>query len=197
MAAPAAAKLRRREAAALPQELLSYASNTSFYSNACSWTAADGSGYPFCYGIDATNIAANPEGWKGFFERVYYLRQQELNYLVANLPPFLASSPKLFLMGHGEGAMAASRYYNPQLETRLAGRIISGWTCEYNFLVGCAANARICGDLCRKDTPILNIIGSQDTLYSSLPTSRSVSTNPSSIAVMYWLVAQVLLKCIG
>lgn len=129
--------------------------------------------YPLCYESNAPTIASHPDDWRQFYERVFRLRQLEMDYLVANLPQYIRQAPKVFLAGESEGGMAAARYYNPELEVLLksGGRIILQWSCEWNYYVSCPANARIGGGSADMDTPILNMISPHDPYFAADPPS--------------------------
>jgi len=177
MAAPANLGLRRREGVALhswsPEGAKErYWAANAVYDTSCSWDA-DGGGYPFCYSTSVDNVLLDPAGWKEYYERIYLLRSRELDYFLQHPPAFLHRASRLALLGHSEGAMVASRYHHPALEARLVARVISAWSCEYNYYVGASASASICGGLCDRAGPVLNIIGSEDEYFSS---GQSVAT---------------------
>ena len=92
-----------------------------------------------------------------FYERAFQLRARELDSLVGALPPYLlpavtdgdaadgedsdegsgsgpaAAKKRLFLLGQSEGGMVVARYYHPELEPLLSGRVVSAWSCETNY----------------------------------------------------------------
>jgi len=126
--------------------------------------------YPLCYNSDPQAILSHTEDWRAFYERVFRLRQLELDYVVAHLPEYIRQAPKVFLVGESEGGMAAARYSNPELEKLLAsgGRIILQWSCESNYYTSCSEDAGVGG---AKSTPILNMISAHDPYFSASPES--------------------------
>ena len=76
-------------------------------------------------------------------------------------------------MGTSEGGMIAARYNNPTLDAHLSGRLISSWSCEYNYFVSCEESAKICADGCNKDVPVVSVVSSVDPYFG--PQSESVS----------------------
>jgi len=139
-------------------------------------------GYPLCYDSNAGAIVSDTTDWRKFYERVFRLRQLEMNYVVENLPEYIKKAPKLFLAGESEGGMAAARYYHPQLEPLLTtgGRIIMQWSCEFNYFVSCPANARIGGGKADKSTPILNMISDKDPYFAAHRSSIASKVSSAS-----------------
>lgn len=135
----------------------------SVYGSNCSWSVEDGE-FPFCYSTDAANVIANPDAWKEFYERLYLLRQRELDMWVASIPRYVSASKRLFFMGVSEGGMVAAKYWNRRLEERLAGRVILSWSCETNYF---STSKLLCEGRCSKRTPLLNLIGTEDEFFSS------------------------------
>lgn len=117
---------------------------------------------------------ADPQGWTEYYERVYLMRARELDYFATHVPSFIGPHGPIFLLGHSEGGMVAARYHHPDLEARLAGRIISAWSCEHNYFVGSSQGAQVCGGSCSRRSPVLNIIGSEDEFFS--PRNFSVAS---------------------
>ncbi|CAK0854403.1 unnamed protein product, partial [Prorocentrum cordatum] len=132
--------------------------------------------YPLCYSSDADVILSDTTSWRQYYERVYQLRQRELDYVVEHLPSWVRESPKLFLAGESEGGMVAARYYHPKLEPLLqaGGRVVLQWGCGWDYYVSCPSNAQIGGG--RADvssTPVLNAISHVDPFFG--PTESSVA----------------------
>lgn len=172
MAMPKMHGLRHRASAPLTSEnpLLNdfWSDNALYESHECAWPSCmNCSGFSYCYKTSVANIVSQPELWKTYYERVYRMHELELEYLISN-PPFLlkATSRKIFLMGHSEGAMVAARMNLKQANAFFSGRIISAWSCEYNYYVSCEFDALVCEDTCAKDVPLLNIIGTTDEYFS-------------------------------
>jgi len=136
-------------------------------------------GYPLCYDSNAGAIVSHAKAWREFYERVFRLRQLEMDYVVEHLPEYIRSAPKLFLAGESEGGMAAARYYHPELEPLLAagGRIILQWSCEFNYFLSCPENARIGAGKANKSTPILNMISDQDPFFAAHGSSIATSVS--------------------
>merc|ERR1711964_412033 len=63
--------------------------------------------------------------------------------------------------------MTAAKYHNAALDSQLSGRIITSYSCEFNYFTSCAENAKICGDQCKKTTPQLNVIGEADHYFGN------------------------------
>ncbi|KAK3270991.1 hypothetical protein CYMTET_20637 [Cymbomonas tetramitiformis] len=145
-----------------------YWSSNIAYNSSCTWDSRITSkAYPFCYSTDANNVLANPRLWREYYERVYALRKRELDYFVSHMPKFLKEADRIFMLGQSEGAMATARYYHPDLDRVLAGRIISAWSCEFNYYTSCPASAMVCEDKCNKSIPVLNLIGTEDQYFSA------------------------------
>mmetsp|Transcript_113052 Transcript_113052/g.314652 ORF Transcript_113052/g.314652 Transcript_113052/m.314652 type:complete len:510 (-) Transcript_113052:153-1682(-) len=130
---------------------------------------------PFCYSTKAENVLHDSEKYREYVERNYLARKLELDYFVENQGPLLDAFDRVFLLGRSEGAMVAGRYYHEALFARLSGLILSGWSCEFNYYVSCAENARICEDQCDKSLPILNINGQDDDYFGASDGVDSVS----------------------
>mmetsp|Transcript_35195 Transcript_35195/g.74926 ORF Transcript_35195/g.74926 Transcript_35195/m.74926 type:complete len:508 (+) Transcript_35195:95-1618(+) len=142
------------------------------------------SSYPLCYSSSSKAILSDPEGWSRYYERVYRVRQLEMDYAVEHLPNYIREAGKVFLVGESEGGMAASRYHHPELEELLksGGRIILQWSCEKNYFVSCEANARIGSGHANSDTPILNMISAKDPFFA---TSASIASEVANAAGGY------------
>jgi len=165
-----------------------YWAGNVMYETACHWDAASG-GFPLCYSTDAASVAADPAGWGEFYERIFLFRQRELDYFVTHVPAFIPADARFILLGQSEGGMLAARYHNAELEARLDARVIAAWSCEHNYFVAATAGARICEGRCRRSTPVLNIVGSEDEYFSSrnfsvasrvAAASSSSSSSPAS-----------------
>lgn len=139
------------------------------YTGSCSWAG----GKPFCYSTKTENIVHDSAAYREFVERNYLIRKLELDYLVQSQTALLNAFDKVVLLGRSEGAYIAARYHNAALDAKLYGRILSGYSCEFNYFSSCADNAKICGDQCRKDVRQLNIVGDMDA-YFGLGSSVSV-----------------------
>lgn len=157
------------------QQSLSFWCENNVYDPTSGCTAAmanqtSSPSYPLCYSSDPQVILSHTEDWRAYYERVFRLRQLELDYVVAHLPEYIRQAPKVFLVGNSEGGMVAARYSNPELEKLLAsgGRIILQWSCESNYYTSCSENAGVGG---AKSTPILNMISAQDPYFAASPES--------------------------
>jgi len=129
---------------------------------------------PYCFSTKLDNIVANSDLYRQYVEGVYQIRKREMDYFVNNVPnDFFSSFTKVFAVGNSEGAMVLSRYYHADFNQHLAGIIIDGWSCEFNYFVSCADNAKICGDSCDKSTPLLNLIGEDDEWFGRVSDSMS------------------------
>lgn len=147
-------------------DLSNYCGSLNPYGGSCSSFSK-----PYCYSTKAENVLENTSKYQEYVERNYLIRKLELDYLVQNKASLLAAFDRVFLFGRSEGAMVASRYHHPDLDARLSGRILSGWSCEFNYFVSCAEHAKICGDQCNKEVPQLNINGQDDSYFGRLSTS--------------------------
>lgn len=187
-AAPAAMKLRRREGQASPtiaawsadakRAAARYWGVDPLYTSKCSWTP-EGGQYPFCYSSSVPYILSDTGGWQEFYERVYLLRKRELDHFLDHPPQFIDSQAPFLLFGHSEGAMVAGRYTHPSLEKRLTARVISSWSCEFNYFVSSASSAQLCGGACNVSVPMLNMIGNKDEYFSSHQSiAKAVVTAP-------------------
>lgn len=134
---------------------------------------------PFCYSTKVENVLNDEAKYRKYVERNYLIRKQELDYFVQSRTALLDAFSKVFLFGRSEGAMVSSRYHNSALDAKLSGRILSGYSCEFNYFVSCADNAKICGDQCDKSVPQLNVNGQDDSYFGSVESSVSsvVATN--------------------
>ena len=83
---------------------------------------------------------------------------------------------RLFLAGNSEGAMVASRYTHSKLERwgNLKGRILTAWSCEYNYFVSCRQHAAIG----TPTVPILNLISNSDEFFASTNSVASAVAAP-------------------
>jgi len=135
---------------------------------------------PYCYSTKVENILADTTKYRKFVEGVYQIRKREIDYFVDSNLFLLKAFDKAYLVGNSEGGMAASRYHHPALDQVLAGRIISAWSCDFNYFVSCAAHAQVCEDKCRKDVPQLNLIGTNDEYFGAIDYSvASIVANAS------------------
>lgn len=152
-----------------------YCGSLDAYSDRCGTWAK-----PFCYSSKYENLVNDRVKSKKYVERNYLIRKMEVDYFVSAQQPLLNAFSKVFLFGRSEGAMVASRYYSPNLHPKLAGIILSGASCEYNYFVSCKENAKLCEGSCSKETPILNFIGDDDSYFGatdSLSTKVAASVN--------------------
>lgn len=134
--------------------------------------------YPLCYNSDAATILSHPKDWQGYYERVFKLRQLELDFLVENMPLYIHDAPKVFLAGESEGGMVAARYYHSLLEPILerGGRIILQWSCEFSYYMSCSQHAQVGGGRANVSTPVLNMIAEKDPFFSALgPANSSIA----------------------
>lgn len=126
--------------------------------------------YPLCYDSDAATILSHPQDWQDYYERVFKLRQLELDFLVENMPMYINDASKVFLAGESEGGMVAARYSHPRLEPLLerGGRIILQWSCEFSYYVSCPLHAQIGGGgKANISTPVLNMIAEKDPYFGA------------------------------
>lgn len=123
--------------------------------------------YPLCYNSNARNIVSHTSDWREYYERVFLLRKLELDYVVDNLPKYIANAPKVFLAGDSEGAMSAGRYYHERLERLLesGGRMLFAWSCQWCYYVSCPANARVGAGKAKRSTPVLSMISPTDPYF--------------------------------
>jgi len=122
---------------------------------------------PFCYSSKAANILHDTDMYREYVERNYHIRKLELDAFVEQRTALINAFDNVFLFGRSEGAMASARYYHPTLHAKLSGLILSGYSCEYSYFVSCAQHAKICGELCSKDLPILAFIGENDAYFAA------------------------------
>jgi len=123
---------------------------------------------PFCYSTKVDNILNDPDTYRKYVEGVYEIRKREVDYFVSTAARGLLDAfETVFLAGNSEGAMAASRYHHPDLDAKLKGRILSAWSCNFNYFVSCPDNARVCEDKCDKSVPQLNLIGLKDEYFGA------------------------------
>jgi len=133
---------------------------------------------PMCYSTKDLNILNDRLKYKQYVQRAYLVRKLELDYFVQSRQALLNAYSKVVLFGRSEGAMVASRYYHADLHPKLSALIISGWSCEFNYFLTCAADAHICENKCSKDLPILNVNGDLDAYFGALDSvSSRVSAN--------------------
>lgn len=149
---------------------------------------------PYCYSTKDDNILNNRLKYKQFVERSYLVRKLELDYFVESRQALLSSYNKVVLFGRSEGAMVASRYYHANLHPHLTSMIISGWSCEFNYFVSCAEHAHVCGNMCSKEIPILNVNGDLDAYFGALD---SVSSRVSANATHGYGAAKITGNCRG
>merc|ERR1712117_405550 len=131
---------------------------------------------PYCYKTKVKNILHQPDTYRQYLERVFTIRKYELDYFMENSPSkdlLTTFDGKIILLGNSEGGMIAGRYFHEDLFPKLMGLILSAWTCEFNYYVGCAENAKVCGGSCSKDLPVLNVVGANDYYFGA--GSKSVS----------------------
>ena len=108
--------------------LSDYWSDSPLYQTDCSWPTPDtedtGPQFPYCYSTKYQNVAGDAENWKRYYQRVFLLRSAEMDEVLLTLDELLGDKwpNKTFLLGQSEGAMIASRFHNPLLERRMAGR---------------------------------------------------------------------------
>lgn len=143
--------------------------------------AHEGGPYAGCFSSDSDNIVYDPAGWAAYYERVYSMRARELDFLLDSFGPTFGTPARLFLHGNSEGAMVASRYSHPKLrELHLAGRLLTAWSCEYNYFVSCAAHAQ----LAAPSVPILNVVSVHDEFFAaSASIAARVAASPSGYGV--------------
>jgi len=122
---------------------------------------------PYCYSTRVVNVVNNSENYKQFVEGVYEIRKLEMDAFMDEASSLFTNFDRVFLAGNSEGAMAASRYHHADLDAKLKGRILSAWSCNFNYFVSCPAHAQICGDQCNKDVPQLNLIGTEDEYFGA------------------------------
>jgi len=114
---------------------------------------------PFNYKTKVENVLEDTNKYRDYVQRVYLIRKLELDAFISSPSSsqlLTAGFPKIFLFGRSEGAMVAQRYYHADLHPKLAGLILSGWSCEFNYFLSCAADAMLCGgsatSRCRSST---------------------------------------------
>ena len=144
------------------------------YASGCKDNTAGGS-YPACFTSNAAHIRYDSAGWAAFYERVYTLRKRELDTIVESFVTSFGQPQRLFLHGNSEGAMAASRYSHNLLPSlNLKGRILTAWSCEYNYFVSCRQHAAIG----TPTVPILNLISNSDEFFASTNSVASAVAAP-------------------
>jgi len=142
------------------------------YNNRCgTWE------HPFCYSTKTENVLNDQDKYREYVERNYLIRKLELDSFVGKHQALLSAFSKVFFFGRSEGAMTAARYYHADLHRHLAGLILSGWSCEFNYFMSCAAHAHVCGDMCDKTLPVLNVNGQKDSYFSAEGVSGMVAAN--------------------
>jgi dienelactone hydrolase len=132
---------------------------------------------PFMYSTKTANVLHNGMDYAEYSERNYRIRALEMDAFVSKRESLLSafsSASKVFLLGRSEGGAVAGRYYNEALHSKLSGIILSGWSCDFNYFVSCAENARICENKCSKSIPVLNVVGETDGYFAA---SGSVSAD--------------------
>lgn len=157
-------------------DLSNYCGAMDAYASRCdSWGKPNPK--PFCYSTKAENVLNHRVHYKRYVERNYLIRKLEMDYFVENQQMLIDSFSKVYLLGRSEGGMSAARYYHAQLHPKLAGMMLSGASCEYNYFVSCPENAVVCGGHCSKTLPILSINGDLDNYFGNVD---SVSTKVSA-----------------
>jgi len=147
-------------------DVSNYCGGYSAFKGSCKWKKGEEEqDQPYCYSTKFENVVADGNKYRKFVEGVYKIRELEMDYFVENAEKLLANFKTVLLAGNSEGAMAASRYHHPKLDSKLKGRILSAWSCNFNYFVSCADHAKICGDQCNKDVPQLNLIGVNDEYF--------------------------------
>ena len=171
MSAPASSAYPRRKAlvpslatslAGRPQ---SYWCKDEDYTGGCTG-AYEGGPYAACFSSKPEWITYDPSGWAAFYERIFTLRKRELDTILDRYEAAFGPLPaRVFLSGNSEGAMVASRYTHPKLRNLgvLKGRILTAWSCEYNYFVSCAAHA----DLADPSVPVLNLLSTTDEFFAA------------------------------
>lgn len=117
---------------------------------------------PYCYSTKVSNVVNDPDNYRKYVEGVYQIRKRELDYFMNTHAALMDAFSNTVFVGNSEGGMVASRYHHPNLDKHLAGRVISAWSCDYNYYTSCAEHAKLCGDECKKNVPQLNLIGTAD-----------------------------------
>jgi len=136
----------RRLSEALRAEGESYWCAKDLYNGTCDGADAGGT-RPACFASRWDRIVYDPVGWASFYERVYTMRQRELDYVFERLEAILGKPARLFLVGMSEGGMVVARYASPRLaEFGLAGRIVHEFSCEYTYFSSCAEHAKLAVD---------------------------------------------------
>ena len=135
------------------------------YTGGCAGAYAGGA-YPACFSSKPEWITYDPSGWAHFYERIFTMRSRELDTILESYESMFGSAPaRLFLAGNSEGAMVASRYTHSKLERwgNLKGRILTAWSCEYNYFMSCDAHA----DIAAPNVPVLNLLSDQDEFFAA------------------------------
>jgi len=122
------------------------------------------------YNTRPEKLLNEPEKFMEVYEKAYLLRQSELAYTLRNLPAFIKDMG-VFLMGTSEGGMTVARFPDGPYGCLINGRIVSAWSCEYNYYVQSPEVARIGGGA---DRPMLNIIGDADHYFGAENSISSV-----------------------
>ena len=170
MAAPASGAYPRGRplVANLSASLRSHAGSSfwcadSVYRGGCT-AAAEGGAFPGCFSSNAANILYDPAGWAAFYERVYEMRRREADSVVDSFAATFGRPSRLVLAGNSEGAMVAARYSHAALGSlRLVGRLLTSWSCEYNYFVSCAAHAQLAAS---PRVPVLNLLSDVDPFFA-------------------------------
>lgn len=166
MAYTPSARIRHRPSDPSPN-LSDYWSLSPLYTGGCSWLSSSSHDitFPFCYSSDARNINTDVTSWLRYYQRIYTLREREMDEFVRRWGDVVGRSSRVFLMGQSEGGMVVSRYANSALDAILSGRIISSWSCDCNYMI---ADCR-----CRgfhsgwpDSQPVLSLIGDNDAFFS-------------------------------
>lgn len=166
MASPSAAYPRARPLVANLSKALrgrdTFWCANEVYSGGCVGSDTGGA-RPACFSSDATHVRYDPAGWAAFYERVYELRRRETDEVVSRFADTFGTPDRLLLVGNSEGAMVASRYTHRALsELNLTGRVLSAWSCEYNYFLSCDAHA----SLGAPAVPVLSFLSSTDPFFA-------------------------------
>lgn len=128
---------------------------------------------PYCYSTKFENVIEDSEKYRKYVEGIYTIRKLEMDSFIDSSKQLLEAFDNVYLAGNSEGAMAASRYHHADLDAKLKGRILSAWSCNYNYFVSCAKHAEICEGECSKEVPQLNLIGQKDEYFGAVDDSMS------------------------
>lgn len=185
MASPSGAYPRARPLAPALSKHVStdgYWCAAEIYSGDCIGSAAGGQ-RPACYGTSHALVLHDPAGWAAFYERVYTMRQRELDYVVERLEETFGASARLFLAGSSEGGMVAARYTHPSLERlNLVARIVTEWSCEFNYFVSCAAHADMAT---MPRVPVFNVLSTYDRFFGG-QRGRDIMSADTSTWLAYY-----------